>query len=285
MPQIKFRACFCFCRHPGRVRLYELSPPARTMEKNRVLAHVGGLCSYSLRLQPEGFCGLKTPFRYEPRVYNPWLLLALLQNISFNHITIKTNRQPTCVMILSADHQLSLQEFLNLPPGEGDITYELVDGQAIAKVSHTFFHSKLTRVLLYLLDNWSEDKGEIYPALAVVLTRRGKNWVPTPDLLYISNENLPADWDEDGACSVPPDLVIEIISPGQTFGQMAAKAKDYLDAKVLRVWVVDSKARSITVFYPDAAPQTYMGDELLTDSLFAGLEFTVEQVFKKAKIR
>ena len=127
-------------------------------------------------------------------------------------------------MILSADHQLSLQEFLNLPPREGDITYELVDGQAIAKVSHTFFHSKLTRVLLYLLDNWSEDKGEIYPALAVVLTRRGKNWVPTPDLLYISNENLPADWDEDGACSVPPDLVIEIISPGQTFGQMAAKA-------------------------------------------------------------
>ena len=63
------------------------------------------------------------------------------------------------------------------------------------------------------------------------------------------------------------------------------KQSYYLDAKVLRVWVVDSKARSITVFYPDAAPQTYMGDELFTDSLFAGLEFTVEQVFKKAKIR
>jgi Uma2 family endonuclease len=78
--------------------------------------------------------------------------------------------------------------------------------------------------------------------------------------------------------------VIEIISPGQTFGQMAAKAKDYLDAKVLRVWVLDSKARSITVFYSDAAPQTYMGEELLQDSLFEGLEFTVEQVFQKAKI-
>ena len=74
------------------------------------------------------------------------------------------------------------------------------------------------------------------------------------------------------------------LSPGQTFGQMAAKAKDYLDAKVLRVWVLDSKARSITVFYPDAAPQTYMGEELLTDSLFERLEFTVEQVFQKAKI-
>jgi len=188
-------------------------------------------------------------------------------------------------MILSANHQLTLQEFLNLPPGEGDITYELVDGQAIAKVSHTFFHSKLTRTFLYLIDDWGEGKGQVCPEWAIALTCRGRDWVPTPDLLYISNERLPADWDEDEACPVPPDLAIEIISPGQTFGQMAAKAKDYLDAKVQRVWVVDSKARSITVFYPDAAPQTYMGDELLTDSLFAELEFSVEQMFQKANKR
>ncbi|MBW4592097.1 MAG: Uma2 family endonuclease [Brasilonema angustatum HA4187-MV1] len=187
-------------------------------------------------------------------------------------------------MILQANNQLTLQQFLNLPPGDGDITYELVDGQAIPKMSPKKFHSKLTRTLLYLIEQWCQGKGEVCPELAIALTRRGRDWVPIPDILYISNELLPADWEEDGVCSVPPDLVIEIISPGQTFGQMAAKAKDYLDAKVLRVWVVDSKARSITVFYPDAAPQTYMGEELLTDSLFEGLEFTAEQVFQKAKI-
>ncbi|MBN3895739.1 MAG: Uma2 family endonuclease [Nostoc sp. NOS(2021)] len=187
-------------------------------------------------------------------------------------------------MILQAKNQLTLQEFLNLPPGEGDITYELVDGQAIPKMSPKKFHSKLTRALLNLIEQCCEGKGEVCPELAVALTRRGRDWMPIPDILYISNQRLPPDWDEEGACSVPPDLMIEIISPGQTFGQMAAKAKDYLNAKVLRVWVVDSKARSITVFYPDAAPQTYMGEELLTDSLFEGLEFTVEQVFQKAKI-
>ncbi|WP_442946833.1 hypothetical protein [Nostoc sp. WHI] len=42
--------------------------------------------------------------------------------------------------------------------------------------------------------------------------------------------------------------------------------------------------QAINHFYPDAAPQTYMGEELLQDSLFEGLEFTVEQVFQKAKI-
>ncbi|MEH1997851.1 MAG: Uma2 family endonuclease [Nostoc sp.] len=187
-------------------------------------------------------------------------------------------------MILQAKNQLTLQEFLNLSPGEGDITYELVDGQAIPKIQAKKFHSKLTRALLNLIEQCCEGQGEVCPELAVALTRRERDWMPIPDILYISNERLPPDWDEEGACSVPPDLVIEIISPGQTFGQMAAKAKDYLDAKVLRVWVVDSKARSITVFYPDAAPQTYMREELLKDSLFEGLEFTVEQVFQKAKI-
>ncbi|MDF2388835.1 Uma2 family endonuclease [Nostoc ellipsosporum NOK] len=187
-------------------------------------------------------------------------------------------------MILQANNQLTLHEFLNLPPGEGDITYELVDGQAIPKISPNFFHSKLTRALLNLIQLLCDGKGEVCPKLAIALTRRGQNWVPTPDLLYISHERLPSDWEEEGACSIPPDLVIEIISPGQTFGQMAAKAKDYLDAKVLRVWVVDSKARSITVFYPDAAPQTYMEDDIITDSLFEWLEFTVEQLFQQAKI-
>ncbi|QIR40742.1 Uma2 family endonuclease [Tolypothrix sp. PCC 7910] len=187
-------------------------------------------------------------------------------------------------MILQAHNQLTLQEFLNLSPGEGDVTYELVDGQAIPKMSPKKFHSKLTRAFLNLIEELSQGKGEVCPELAIALTRHGKDWVPTPDLLYISNERLPADWEEEGTCSVPPDLVIEIISPGQTFGQMIAKAQDYLDANVLRVSVVDSKARSMTVFYSDAPPKTFMGDEVLTDSLFEGWEFTVEQVFQMAKI-
>ncbi|MEA5565444.1 Uma2 family endonuclease [Anabaena sp. UHCC 0399] len=187
-------------------------------------------------------------------------------------------------MLLQADNQLTLQEFLNLPPGEGDTTYELVDGKSIPKMSPKKHHSKLTRALLNLIEQSCEGKGEVYPELSVALTRRGKDWLPVPDLLYISNERLPSDWEEEGVCSVPPDLVIEIISPGQTFGQMAAKAQDYLNANVLRVWVLDSKARSITVFYPDAAPKTHMGDELITDSLLPELQFTDEQVFQKAKI-
>lgn len=186
--------------------------------------------------------------------------------------------------MLQTKTQLTLEEFLSLPEGEGDITYELIDGQALPKMSPKKFHSRLTISLIKLLEQWGEERGEIGVEWAVKLTRKRRDWVPVPDLLYVSYQRLSPDWNLDEACPVIPELVIEIISPEQTFGQLAAKARDYLDAKVLRVWVVDSKARSITVFYPDSAPQTYMGDMLLTDSLFDGLEFTAEQLFQMAKI-
>ena len=184
--------------------------------------------------------------------------------------------------MLQATNKLTLEEFLALP--EGDLTYELVDGEVIPKMSPKKFHSRLTRVLLQLLDEWCAGRGEVCPELAIKLTRRGRDWVPTPELLYLSVERFPPDWEEDGACPIPPELVIEIILPGQTFGQLAGKARDYLDAGVLRVWVVDSVARSITVFYPDAPPQTYTGDTPLIDSLLEGLEITAEQVFQLARI-
>jgi Uma2 family endonuclease len=187
-------------------------------------------------------------------------------------------------MPLKIEHQLTLNEFLSLPSNEGDTIYELVDGQISPKMSPQKFHSRLTRTLMRFLEDWCQERGEVCPELAIALTRNGKDWAPVPELLYLSAERFPSDWDSDGICSVPPDLVIEIISPGQTFGQLAAKAKDYLDANVLRVWIVDSQAKSITVFYPDSPPQTYVGDTVLIDPRFEGLVFTPQRIFQKAKI-
>lgn len=72
-------------------------------------------------------------------------------------------------------------------------------------------------------------------------------------------------------------------SPSITFGEMAEKAMDYLNAGVLRVWVVDPQAQSITVFTPDAMPITYRGDETqLTDIALPELSLTPHDLFTKA---
>ncbi|MGD1701935.1 Uma2 family endonuclease [Dapis sp. BLCC M229] len=176
--------------------------------------------------------------------------------------------------------QLNLEQFLALP--EGDITYELIEGKVQSKMSPKRFHYRLKGTLYLLLTNWSKSKGEVEIEWGVTLQINGKDWVSLPDLLYISYEKLPVERFEDELCPFPPELTIEIISPGQSFGDLSEKATDYLNAGVLRVWIVDSQAKSITIFYPDAPPQTKRGQESLKDEVLPELEITVEQVFQQA---
>lgn len=181
---------------------------------------------------------------------------------------------------------ISLAQFLTLPMG-GAIAdrAELIEGKIIPKMAPQRFHSKTQRAILRILEDWGEDRGEIGVEWSVVLQRQGEDWVPIPDALYVGSDRLPPRPLEDEPCPVPPDLVVEIISPGQRFGDMAAKAMDYLISGVLRVWVIDPRAQTITVFHPDAMAITYRGDTPLTDPLFPGLTLTPTQLFQKAGLQ
>jgi Uma2 family endonuclease len=183
-------------------------------------------------------------------------------------------------MAQTSSPPITLEEFLAM--SKSHERYELIEGNIVPKMAPQRFHSKTQRALLRYLEDWGESRGEIGIEWSVILQRRGKDWVPIPDLLFVSQQRLPKNLGDE-PCPIPPDLVIEIISPGQSFGEMAEKAMDYLNAGVLRVWVVDPQAQSITVFAPDAMPITYRGDEnLLSDTALPELNLTVHALFKKA---
>ncbi len=175
--------------------------------------------------------------------------------------------------------KLSLQEFLTLP--ESDDRYELVEGRLQPKMSPKYKHSKLQLRLLMALNQWCDQCqcGQVLPEWGIILQRQGKDWVPVPDLIYISYERLPATWEEDEPCPIAPELAIEIISPGQTFGELTQKATDYLLAGVDRVWVIDPKAQSVTIFRPNELPQTVNSNVSISDSLLPGLELSVSRLF------
>jgi Uma2 family endonuclease len=192
-------------------------------------------------------------------------------------------------MVHIQSKNLTLEEFL-ASPLSGD-RYELVNGEAIPKEAPQRHHSRTRKALLLLLENWNQSRGEVGLKWSAALKRHNRDWATIPDLLYVSFDRLPSETAADNCPSpIPPDLTIEIISPDQTFGALAEKATDYLTAGVLRVWVVDPRDRSITVFAPDSLPAIYRGDGLcptrghrpLTDDLFPGLKLTAAQVFEQA---
>ncbi|NEP02828.1 MAG: Uma2 family endonuclease [Symploca sp. SIO2E9] len=182
--------------------------------------------------------------------------------------------------MLQSKTSLTIEQFLAQP--ETDLNYELIDGQAVAKMSPKLFHSLIQLTLVNLLKQWHQNQGIAIQEWAITLKRHGKDWVPVPDVIYISYNRLGQNWLQDQACPTAPELAIEIISPGQSFGNLAEKAVDYLKADVLRVWVVDIHARTITVFYPDSVPETLRGKAILTDTLFEGLQLTPQQIFQQA---
>jgi Uma2 family endonuclease len=178
---------------------------------------------------------------------------------------------------------LTLSEFLALP--NDNITYELIEGEAVPKMSPKRFHSRVTLALSSLLEQWNQTlkyKGEIGIEWAVTLKRKGQDWCPVPDLLYISNKRLKNVPFEDIACTISPELVIEIISPEQSFSNLSEKAVDYLNAGIDRVWIVDSKVKKVTVFYPNSPPQTKSNNDSLADDILPNLTLTPEAIFNKA---
>ncbi len=182
----------------------------------------------------------------------------------------------------TTNKKLTLAEFLALP--QGDVNCEFVDGYVKLKVSPKAFHSALQAALIVLIRTWCKGKGRIYPEWAILLKRKGADWAPVPDLTYVSYEKLPKNWQKNEACPVPPELVIEIISPDQTIKEFEEKAKDYFAGGVLRVWVVNPEAMSIRVFDSAKSSQVYIDDVLIVDELLPGLELTVRQIFQEADL-
>ena len=184
-------------------------------------------------------------------------------------------------MTLISSKSLTLPEFLSLTDADGDITYELVAGAAIAKMSPKFFHSRLTGALFLGLDRWNQGRGEVGIEWAIILRKNDRDCVPDPELLAISLERLGDITLTNDACPVHTEVVIEIISPEQSFSSLSEKAVDYLKAGVSRVWIVDSRAKQITIFYPDAPPAIKKGDDEMSDILLPDFTLTPGQICAK----
>lgn len=70
--------------------------------------------------------------------------------------------------------------------------------------------------------------------------------MPRADVVFISNARLSRS--PRGLLEVPPDLLVEVVSPGDKAGDIQSKAIEYLDGGVEIVWVVFPDTRRIHVY-------------------------------------
>ena len=83
-----------------------------------------------------------------------------------------------------------------------------------------------------------------------------------PDIAFISRGRIP-DPEPTGFAGFAPDLVVEVISPGDRAGEVLAKVADWLSGGSRLVWVLDPARRVARVYRADGTEQILTADESL----------------------
>ena len=104
--------------------------------------------------------------------------------------------------------------------------------------------------------------------------------VRAADIAFVRRERIPDTGIPKNFWELAPDLVVEVLSPGDTFSEVQEKVEDWLNAGVRAVWVVDSKRRCVTV-YRSMTDVTHLseGDELGGGDVVPGFRCKVSEIF------
>lgn len=84
--------------------------------------------------------------------------------------------------------------------------------------------------------------------------------VRAPDVAFVAHERIPADADPDRFLPLAPDLVVEVVSPGDSAEEVLAKVEEYLEAGSRLVWVVYPRLREVMVRRPGGVTR-WLGEE------------------------
>jgi Uma2 family endonuclease len=113
---------------------------------------------------------------------------------------------------------------------------EYIDGEVRERNVGKWDHSRLQ----YLLAAWFASKESEWRALGATEQRMrvSPSRVRIPDLIVVRDEEQPDVTVE------PPLLVVEILSPDDTYSDTEERAEDYFRMGVSTVWIIDPKTRT-----------------------------------------
>jgi Uma2 family endonuclease len=122
--------------------------------------------------------------------------------------------------------------------------------------------------------------GKVLVGEVGVYTQRDPDRVRAADVIFISSERY-ARWTRPrGFLDVPPDLIVEILSPSDRSIDTLQKLREYFAIDVRLVWVVDPDARIVYAYRsPTDVREFRETDELPGDEVLPGLRVPVAGLF------
>jgi Uma2 family endonuclease len=162
--------------------------------------------------------------------------------------------------------------------------FELIDGQHLPKMPTVSGHNRLAkRMFIALLPFEQAGAGEVFQEATYVLLD-SPDWVRgsrIPDVIFISAAKLDAfrrstpDTDNK-PFTVVPDIVIEIVSPTDSYTLIRDRVRRYLTDGVRLVWVIDPQTREVAVHTAGSDEQLNLSGDALLDGGEVLSEFSLK---------
>jgi Uma2 family endonuclease len=178
--------------------------------------------------------------------------------------------------IASTQTRFTPEDLLNL---DGDGLYELVDGKLVEKRMSFLATTTASLISHYLVDYAlrmragkvaTEQGFQCFPADADLVRR--------PDIAFIAADRAKTIPDE-GHVRIPPDLAIEVISPGDRIYEFEEKLADYRSAGIKLVWEVNPKFRYVRVHHSDrSSVRLEEGDTITGEGVLPGFSIRVKDL-------
>lgn len=120
------------------------------------------------------------------------------------------------------------------------------------------------------------------PFDVVLKDNNGKDTVVQPDLFVVCD---PTKIEEKG-CMGSPDLIIEILSPGNSKKEMDNKFQIYQDAGVAEYWIVSPSEKYVLIYSLDdngiyRGSQPFIEGQKLVSVKFPAISIAVKTIFKR----
>lgn len=177
---------------------------------------------------------------------------------------------------------VTADELLALPTGMGQ-RYELVAGELRVMSPAGWRHGGVADSVAALLAPYIRKHmlGRGFAAETGFLLRRNPDTVRAPDYAFVSNARLPKSEPAEAYWPGAPDLAVEVLSPSDTFGEVAEKVDEWLSSGCLVVWVIDPKLQTITIYESLTNVRILaVGDTLQGDPVLPGFSCDVSQLFQ-----
>ena len=138
---------------------------------------------------------------------------------------------------------MTISEWEALPEDESG---ELVDDILVEEEVPDFVHEAIAAWLLRMLSSWAIPRGGYaFGSEAKFIVRKSRGRKPDLSVFFAVKGKVP----RRGAGRMPPDIVIEILSPTPRDGRRdrVEKVDDYATFGVAYYWIVDPEQRSIEI--------------------------------------